>query len=83
MSELAIQRQPTIIFDARHFDFANDSITAKIARIKVRRLFFGGEPLAVWPASALCGSRSYGSVALRTGCDPMEHPFEDAVMDRV
>jgi hypothetical protein len=32
---------------------------------------------------ALCWSRSYGRLALRNGCNLMEHPFEDAVMDRV
>jgi hypothetical protein len=28
-------------------------------------------------------SRNYGRLALRNGCNLMEHPFEDAVMDRV
>jgi hypothetical protein len=32
---------------------------------------------------ALCWSRSYGRLALRNRCNLMEHPFEDAVMDRV
>ena len=32
---------------------------------------------------ALCWSRSYGWLALRNCCNLMQHPFEDAVMDRV
>jgi len=32
---------------------------------------------------ALCWSQSYGRLALRNRCNLMEHPFEDAVMDRV
>ena len=32
---------------------------------------------------ALCWSRRYGRLALRNGCNLMEHPFEDAVMERV
>ena len=32
---------------------------------------------------ALCRGRSNGRLALRKVGNPMEHPFEDAVMDRV
>jgi hypothetical protein len=61
--------------------------TQLIASIKLGRFLQGSAsccPAGVdfW-GMALCWSRSYGRLALRNGCNLMQHPFEDAVMDRV
>jgi hypothetical protein len=76
-----------VFFGALYVHFANDLLTAKLPKSKYAAFLqaaasccragvdFGG--------LTLCWSRSYARLALRNGCNLMEHPFEDAVMDRV
>jgi hypothetical protein len=76
-----------VLFGARHVHFANDLSTAKLPESKYDAFLQGSAsccPAGVdFLGLALCWSRSYGRLALRNGCNLMEHPFEDAVMDRV
>jgi hypothetical protein len=76
-----------VSFRAPQFHFANDLTTAKLPESKHAAFLQGAVscfPVGVdFLGLALCWSRSYGGLALRNGCNLMEHPFEDAVMDRV
>jgi hypothetical protein len=72
---------------ALYIHFSNDLSTAKLPESKYAA--FHQWAASCCPAGvgswrlALCWSRSYGRLVLRNGCNLMEHPFEDAVMDRV
>jgi hypothetical protein len=76
-----------VLVGARHVHFANDFSTAKLLESKYDAFLQG--TASYCPAEvdfgglALCWSRRYGRLALRNGCNLMEHSFEDAVMDRV
>jgi hypothetical protein len=76
-----------VLIGARHVHFANNFSTTKLPESKYDAFRQGAASCSpagmdLW-GLALCWSLSYGRLALRNGCNLMEHPFEDAVMDRV
>jgi len=76
-----------VFFGALYVHFADDLSTAKLSESKYATFLQGAascRPVGVdsWRL-ALCWGRSCGRLALRNDSNLMEHPFEDAVMDRI